>query len=100
MEAPFGLLHLCRKAGKLILGQKAVLSHHSGGDMMLILLSADAGSVLKRKFSHCRTLTVGLSSEKLGEIFGRNRLSVLGIADNSFANEIEKLLKNESLLVV
>jgi ribosomal protein L7Ae-like RNA K-turn-binding protein len=100
MEAPFGLLHLCRKAGKLALGQKAVLSHHSRRDMMLILLSADAGSALKRKFSHCRTLTVGWSSEQLGEVFGRNKLSVLGITDDGFADEIEKILKNESLLVV
>ena len=94
MEKLVGMLHLCRKAGKLHLGQKAVVSLASGNHAPLIILSSDAGYSLKRKFGESRSITLGWSSDKLGEIFGREKLSVLGINDDRFASEIERIVKN------
>ncbi len=100
MERPVGLLHLCRKAGKLRIGQKAVLSARNGDPQPLILLAADVGSSLKRKLAAFETITVSWSSEKIGDIFGREKVSVLGIADSGFAAEIKNVLKSERLLVI
>lgn len=100
MDKLIGLLHLCRKAGKLKIGQKAVLSLHTEGHQPLILMAVDAGSGLKRKLAGCGTLTVGWSSEKMGVILGREKVSVLGITDGGFAAEIKNVMKSERLLVI
>jgi ribosomal protein L7Ae-like RNA K-turn-binding protein len=100
MERLIGLLNLCRKAGKLILGQKAVLSLLSRGGQPLILTARDTGEVLKRKLAGYRTITMKWPSDKLGGIFGRNRISVIGVTDENFASEIMNLIKVEKLSVV
>lgn len=94
MEKLVGMLHLCRKAGKLHLGQKAVISLSSGDHAPLIILSSDAGYSLKRKIGEGRAITLEWSSDRLGEIFGREKLSILGIDDDRFASEIERIVKN------
>lgn len=97
MERLIGLLHLCRKAGKLLVGQKAVISISSGGPQPLILTTLDIGAVLKRKLAGYRTITMKWSSEKMGDIFGRDRISVIGITDEGLASEIINLIKSEKL---
>ena len=100
MEKLIGLLHLCRKAGKLKIGQKAVLSLHTEDHQTLILMAVDAGSGLKRKLAGRVTLTIGWSSEKIGMVLGREKVSVLGITDGGFAAEIKNIMKSEGLLAV
>jgi len=100
MERLIGLLHLCRKAGKLFLGQQAVLSLSSKNRQPLIIMAVDAGLSLKRKLAENSTMTIAWSSGKLGEIFGRERISVFGVADDNFAAEIKNILKSENLLVI
>jgi ribosomal protein L30E len=100
MERLVGLLHLCRKAGKLILGQKAILTLLSRGSQPLILTAMDAGTALRRKLHGYRTVTVKWSSEKMGDIFGRQRVSVIGITDEDFASEIMNLIKSEKLSAI
>jgi ribosomal protein L7Ae-like RNA K-turn-binding protein len=100
MERLIGILHLCRKAGKLILGQKAVLNHLSRGRQPLILTALDAGAVLRKKLTGYRTITMRWSSDKMGGIFGRERISVIGIMDEDFASEITNLIESEKLSAV
>jgi ribosomal protein L7Ae-like RNA K-turn-binding protein len=100
MERLIGLLHLSRKAGKLLLGQKAVLSLSSKNRQSLIIMAVDTGLSLRKKLAEKSTMTIRLSSDKLGEIFGRDRISVFGIADDNFAAEIKNILKLENLLVI
>lgn len=95
MERTVGLLHLCRKAGKLRIGQKAVLSSLNEDNRPLILLASDVGSSLKRKLAAFETITVNWSAEKMGGVFDREKVSVLGIADGDFAVEIRKILESE-----
>jgi len=100
MERLIGLLHLCRKAGKLLIGQKAVISMSSRGFQPLILTTLDVGSALKRKLAGYRTITMKWSSDKMGDIFGRDRVSVIGITDEGMASEIINLIKSEELSAV
>lgn len=100
MERLIGLLHLCRKAGKLILGQKAVLTILSRGRQPLVLTALDAGAALRKKLTGCRTITMRWPSEKMGDIFGRQRISVIGITDEDFASEITNIIKLEKLSAV
>jgi hypothetical protein len=39
-------------------------------------------------------------SEKMGGIFGRERISVIGIMDEDFASEITNLIESEKLSAV
>jgi ribosomal protein L7Ae-like RNA K-turn-binding protein len=100
MDKLVGLLHLCRKAGKLKIGQKAVLSAQSLEHLPLILISADAGSALKRKCMTFDTITMDWNSDKMGGIFDRDKVSILGIADAGFAAEIKKILSSGELLAI
>lgn len=100
MERLIGLLHLCRKAGKLLIGQKAALSFPAAANQPLLLLANDAGSALKRKMAGSETITIDLNSEKIGAIFDREKISVLGIADSGFAAEIKNVLESGKHIVI
>lgn len=100
MEKLVGLLHLSRKAGKLLLGQKIVFSFAAKGKISLILLASDTGSALKKKLIHDKPVTINWSSDQFGEVFGRNKISVAGIIDSGMAGEIMKIIKSEDLIAV
>jgi ribosomal protein L7Ae-like RNA K-turn-binding protein len=93
MDKLAGLLHLCNKAGKLAFGRVAVCSSADRGEVALALITCDCGNDLRRKLSRVDTITSDWTSDKLGEIFERNRLSVVGIKDRGFADEISSLMK-------
>jgi len=100
MERLIGLLHLCRKAGKLLVGQKAVISISSRKPQPLILTTLDVGTALKKKLAGYRTITMKWSSDKMGDIFGRDRVSVIGITDEGLASEIINLIESENLSAI
>jgi len=87
-----GLLHLARKAGKLVLGQTAVLEKAKSSTDLLILITSDAGQVLLRKFRDIEFVDIRMTSDELGEVFNRDRLSVLAVSDKNFGDEIKKRL--------
>ena len=92
MEDIRGLLHLARKAGKLVLGQTAVLEKFKNGTELLILITSDAGQVLLRKFRDIEFINIRMTSDELGEVFNREKLSVLAVSDKNFSDEIKKRL--------
>lgn len=100
MEKLVGLLHLSRKAGKLLLGQKIVLSFAAKEKISLILIAFDTGSALKKKLIHYKPVTINWSSDQFGEVFRRNKISVAGIIDSGMAGEILKIIKSEDLIAV
>lgn len=97
MDKVAGLLHLCNKAGKLALGRVAVRQLSGRGELALVLIARDAGNDLRRKFSGIDTITSEWTSDKMGEIFGRTLLSVVGIKDRGFAAEISGLLETKHI---
>lgn len=97
MEKVVGLLHLCNKAGQLVLGRAAVGQLSDKGELALVLVTQDAGKDLRRKLSGIDTMTLDWTSGNLGEVFGRNRLAVLGIKDRGMAAEISRLLETRHI---
>ena len=91
------MLHLCNKAGRLVFGREAVLSLSAKGELFLVLLASDAGADLRRKLSGYKIANLKWSSDELGGLFGRKLLSVTGVKDKSFADEIERLLDAKQL---
>ncbi len=87
-----GLLHLCKKAGDLILGQKAVLGQVKAGKEMTVLVTSDIGQALKKKLIKLELEYLDWSSDRLGEVFGREKLAVVGITNRSLAMRIKQLL--------
>lgn len=93
MDKLAGLLHLCNKAGKLAFGRVAVFTSADRGEVALALTACDCGNDLRRKLSGVNTIDSDWTSDKLGGIFKRNRLSVVGIKDRGLADEISRLMK-------
>ncbi len=96
MEKLIGLFHISRKAGKLLMGKTAVLDKAKSAGRILIVVSRDAGSDLIRKLDGFDFVSIDLSSDQLGEIFNRNKLSVLAITDGGLAASIRDMIKQES----
>lgn len=93
MDKLAGMLHISRKAGKLLLGKTAVLKQAESDRALFIITSRDAGSDLKRKLTGLNMFGIDLSSDQLGEIFGRDKLSVLAITDSGLAANVKNMLK-------
>lgn len=85
-----GLLNLARKAGNLLIGQYEVLKAIKKNKEVLILISSDAGGAIKRKVNKLETINVTWNSEELGKLFGRSKISILGIDNRNLAREIKK----------
>ncbi|MEE9554254.1 MAG: hypothetical protein V3W18_08155 [candidate division Zixibacteria bacterium] len=96
MEKLIGLFHISRKAGKILLGKTAVLDKAKSDRSILIIVSRDAGADLIRKLKEFDFVGIDLSSDQMGEIFNRSRLSVLAITDGGLAANIRDTIKQES----
>jgi ribosomal protein L7Ae-like RNA K-turn-binding protein len=92
LEDISGLLHLARKAGRLAIGLTQVLDKANSGKEILILVTSDAGKVLIKRFTGIDVKMIEMTSDRLGEIFKRDKISVIGILDRNLAKEIFKRL--------
>lgn len=93
MKELVGLLNISRKAGRVLLGRTAVFEKARSGRFIFVLVACDAGSDLVRKIEGLNYAKIDLTSSDLGEIFGRDRLSVIGIIDEGLASGMRDLLK-------
>ena len=94
MKDIFGLLHLARKAGRLTLGQVAALEKAKSDENSLILIVSDAGNALLRKFENFNVVRIDKTSDELGEMFNREKLSVIVVSDRNLIKEIIKRLNS------
>ena len=94
MEEISGLLHIAKKAGRLSIGSTAVLDKANSGKEITILVSSDAGKVLLRKLTGLDLKMIEMTSDRLGEIFNRETISVIGISDRNLSKEILRRLGN------
>jgi len=86
------MLHIARKAGKLVMGRTAVLEARKRDKDLLALVASDAGSDLMRKLEAFDMIRIDLNSDRLGEIFGREKLSLVGITDRGIAAAVRRLV--------
>ncbi|MGN1030421.1 MAG: L7Ae/L30e/S12e/Gadd45 family ribosomal protein [Butyricicoccaceae bacterium] len=93
-----GLLGLCRRAGRLTIGDEAVSDLCRAGQAHLILLSSDAGeSTAKRARKTSEATGVPLirieaGREALGAALGRGMCAVCAVSDAGFAAALAKKL--------
>lgn len=95
MNGLAGMLHLSRKAGKVLLGRTAVLSAAAAEEVVFVLAAGDCGDDLMRKLSRYDVARIVLTSSELGEIFGREKLSLIGITDEGLAAGIMDILRRD-----
>ena len=90
-----GMIHLARKAGKLIYGSDAAARAVKSGKAFLVILSEDASDNTKKLMKNkCQsygvTLIEMMSAGELGDKFGKSDISVLAVSDENFAKAIIK----------
>lgn len=90
-----GVLTMCRKAGKLLLGFDAVKEAAVRGQIACVLLAADVSPKTEKEVHFfageipVRTLPYAMDALKA---FFRKRTAVYGVCDAGFAGALQKLL--------
>ena len=99
-DKPLRLLGLCLRAGKLVMGERAVGQDCRGrGRIHLIVLARDAAeNTVSRAEAHAEAAGVPLlklsgDCKTLGRALGRNTCAVTGVADEGLARKIRGLLE-------
>ena len=94
-----GMLGFAMRAGKLIIGTEIVCSSMSGKKQpKLVVVSSSASDGTKKKLSYkcefykIKMVQIDINTEELGHLLGKTYTpAVIGIMDEGFAREIEKL---------
>ena len=97
MDGISGLLHIARKAGKISIGLTPVLDKVNSGKDITIFVTSDAGKVLLRRLTGLDLKMIEMTSDKLGEIFNRETISVIGITDRNLSREILRRLEKPKM---
>lgn len=96
-DSLLGLLGLCKKAGKLELGDEPVSIAAREHRARLILMASDAGDVILRKGAglstdNCPALAVPFTKAQLGSAVGRSACALLCVTEVGFASALVKKL--------
>ena len=88
-----GMIHLARKAGKLIYGSDAAVKAVRSGKAFLVILAGDASDNTRKLMNNkCHSFGTPIiemmSAAELGEKFGKSDISVLAVSDKNFAKAI------------
>ncbi len=95
------LLGLCRRAGKMTLGNDVVIDNIIGGKSKLVIMADDISkntskSILSAAHRHnVKVLTINRSKDELGMAVGKY-CAVLSIDDSGFAKKLKELIANET----
>lgn len=87
------LLGFANKAGKLALGRSAVYSSHQKDKLCAIVLAKDASVKVEEMM---KTLKIEHfyfgTKDSLGQLFGRDKVGVIGLLDHGFTQSIRQAL--------
>lgn len=98
-----GLLGICTKAGEICFGTDACIDLIEHNKMKLILIAEDAADRTKRNFEFlCKNNSVPVAIygtiEENSKAIGKVNKAVIGIKNNSFANQINKMINGGELI--
>lgn len=98
----YGLLGLCRRAGKLAMGQTLCENAIRSGEGSLVILAADASENTQKKFynsaQHYKLpLVKAADREELGTALGRAELAVAVVTDPGFAQRLLALAEDTGM---
>lgn len=97
-------LGLCRRAGKLTLGNDMVLDAVDSGGAYLVVTASDISKNTERKIlSRCeargvRCLNLGRTKDEVSFALGRLCV-VAAVCDKGFADKISDLINNQEVIV-
>ncbi|MBR4529520.1 MAG: ribosomal L7Ae/L30e/S12e/Gadd45 family protein [Lachnospiraceae bacterium] len=96
-QSVYGLLSLCRKAGRVKSGELPVDEAIRAGKVKLLLIARDASPQSKKKMSdHCDHRRIPWiefgEMERLGQAMGVSKRSGAAVTDAGFAEAIRKRL--------
>lgn len=97
MDKLLSMIGLCKKAGRLEQGYEVVVESVTNGDVPLVLTTEDLSPRSLRKLLQAiepTTTTHRVIPVTMDTVAGRlgRRVGILGIADQGFADAIEKLI--------
>lgn len=93
-------LGLCRRAGKMTIGNDAVIEEINNGKSCLVLLAGDASqrtareAALKAEKNNVEIRTLSCSKQQLSQALGR-LTAVISIHDAGFAKKLMQLADDE-----
>ncbi len=101
MDKTLNLLGLCRRAGKLVMGNDMVQEEVRAGRASLVIMTADISkNTAKKQTAVCSehgvlTLRLNRSREELGCAVGKF-CAVVAVCDRGFAEKLTELIKLEN----
>ena len=96
LETIVSLLHLARRAGKLIMGTAACEQSMQRHKAKLVILAEDISERTKKNIEKIKSkapIIFCSTKDMLGEEFDRNKLGILVVEDGNFAHGIMRRLK-------
>ncbi len=92
------LLGLAMRAGKITLGEDAVIKTIKKGKAKIVFVAKDVGESTKKKINDkCKSYNVKMvqifTSEEQSQAIGKMNRVLIGVVDEGFANAINKQLK-------
>lgn len=95
-KAFFGMLSLCMRAGRLVLGYDRAETAIRSSEARLVIVSADASENTKKKFSDMaayRRLSIIFISDRetIGRAIGREFAVICVVTDKGFADRLFEL---------
>ncbi len=99
----YGLLGLCAKAGKVCFGTDACIDLIEKKKVKLIIVATDASDRTKRNLEFiCNNNRVKIcfygNIEELSKSIGKNNKAVIGIKEENFAKQIEKIINGGEVI--
>jgi len=94
------LLGLARRAGRVVLGTRAVREAGAAGRLRSVLLAADAGAGARGRLGAALgaggvTVLRVSSRRRLADALGREDLVTAGVTDEGFARRLAELLESD-----
>lgn len=98
-----GLLGLCTKAGKLCFGHDSCMDLIVKQKVKLLIVAQDASDRTKKEFEMaCKNNNIEIyfygNIEELSKAIGKNNKAVIGIKEENFAKEIEKIINGGEII--
>ena len=98
-----GLLGLCRKAGKVCFGRDACIDLIEKKKIKLVIVAVDAADRTKKDINFvCDNNDTKIcfyeTIENLSKAIGKNNKAIIGIKDDNFAKQIEKIINGGEII--
>lgn len=102
-EKVYGLLGLTAKSGNIVFGTDACIEKIEKKQVKLIVVASDASEKTKKNMKFiCEKNSVPIkvfgTIERISKAIGKNNKAIIGIKNESLANEISKIINGGDII--